>query len=426
MCSDVRRKISVMNIPAAMLMVAGAMLLVFTAAQAQAQTFTVIHTFTGGGDGADPRVGVTPDGRGNLYGTASAGGPRHAGVVFKLSHSGTGWVLNPLYSFTGDGRNDDGRYPNSRVIIGPDGALYGMTTSGGPMDGGTVFKLTPPTTVCRSTLCSWTETVLHTFPDPAGTDGLNPVGDLVFDAAGNVYGITPSGGSGNPNGCYNGCGVVFQMHRSQGAWTENIVHEFTAGSDGGAPQQGVALDASGNLYGAACTGGFYGHGVDFEISVSDWVETPLYTFQGGSNGNCPFGVIRDSSGNLYGSSGGGSNGRGQVYEISRGNGGWNLSSLYSFLVGGGANNLTLDGHGNLYGTTFQGGNYNVGTVFKLTYSSGTWTYTLLHEFTGGADGSYPQDQVVVDSNGNVFGTASNGGDYQCSYDGCGTVWEITP
>lgn len=388
---------------------------------AQAQTFTVIHAFTGGNDGSLPLAGLTPAGPGTFYGTAADGGAHRWGLVFKLSHSASGWVLYPLYSFSGN----DGGSPESRVTIGPDGALYGTTYQEGANGGGTVYKLTPPLTACRSFVCSWTETVLHSFPDPLTTDGFNPDGDLTFDHAGNVYGTTVAGGSGNPYGCFgSGCGVVYQLTNSQGSWTENIVHQFTGGSDGGNPFAGVLLDQAGNIDGTACVGGVStSAGLAFQISASDWVETAIYDFQGVQDGKCPYGLTPDATGNLYGTSAAsGSWGDGAVYELSPGQGGWNFASLYQFTSGtGGSSPLTRDSAGNLYGTTFSGGGYNYGTVFKLTQSGGSWTYSSLHDFTNGGDGRYPGGQVVVDSSGNVYGVAADGG-----ASGGGIIFEITP
>ncbi len=401
-------------------------LTVCAARAAQAQSFQVIHTFSGGGDGGNPNAGLTPDRPGSFYGTTFAGGTHNEGLVFKLNQSGSGWVINPLYSF-GSSPND-GYTPLDRAIIGPDGALYGTTYAGGANLGGTIYRLTPPATTCRSILCSWTETVLHNFPASDG-DGFYPEGDLAFDQAGNIYGTTPVGGSGQPNGCGgSGCGIVYQLMHSQGMWAENIVYGFTGESDGGNPYTGVVLDQAGNIYGAACGGGPNYYGVDFQITASGWVETPIYTFTGFEDGMCPYGLSQDGSGNLYGTSGNtGFYGNGAVYELSPGNGNWNFELLYVFTSGdGGSSNLTLDSSGNLYGTTADGGAYSSGTVFKLTYSGGSWIYSSLYDFTGGSDGKYPYGQVVLDANGNVFGTARNGGNSGCDGSGCGVIFEITP
>src|SRR5271157_4784768 len=176
---------------------------------AQAQTYTVIHNFTGGADGAYPVAGLTMDRAGNLYGTTSGGGASGNGTVFRLSYKGSGWVLNPLYRFAA---GNDGLDPRTRVVIGPDGSLYGTTSAGGGtacnfgygLGCGTVFNLKPSAKACTSALCSWTEIVLYRF---SGTDGALPLGDVVFDQAGNLYGTTAFGGGvGNCSGDGFGCG----------------------------------------------------------------------------------------------------------------------------------------------------------------------------------------------------------------------------
>src|SRR5664279_4129579 len=163
------------------------------AAHAQVGTLEVLHTFTGGTDGAAPDAGLTMDRAGNLYGTANVGGSGGSGhgTVFKLKRSGSGWTFSVLYAFTG---NLDGGGPEARVIFGPNGNLYGTTTGGGPDNHGVVFRLSPPASFCRSISCPWTETVLYRFT--GGADGGSPeTGDVVFDQAGNLYGTTAVGGS---------------------------------------------------------------------------------------------------------------------------------------------------------------------------------------------------------------------------------------
>ena len=152
-----------------------------------AQTFSVIHNFDSGAGGANPYAGVTIDRAGNLYGTTRNGGAGvcgTCGVVYKLAHSGAGWIQTPLYEFQGIAQGD-GQQPVARVIFGPDGALYGTTSAGGSASAGTAFRLTPSPTTCRSTACPWNETVLHAFTNLP--DGAFPgMGDVTFDAAGNL------------------------------------------------------------------------------------------------------------------------------------------------------------------------------------------------------------------------------------------------
>lgn len=390
---------------------------------ALAQSFTVIHNFTGGGDGDRPRAGLTKDAAGNLYGTTRDGGQHGYGTVIKLAHKGSGWLLNPRYSFAG---GDDGAYLDARVIIGPDGSLYGTTYVGGGSGCGgggcgTVFKLTPPTTACKSALCPWTETVLYRFAG-APDDGQSPgFCDLVFDQAGNIYGTTQGGG------LYN-WGTVFKLKPSNGGWVESVLYSFTSGADGGSPTAGgVVFDNAGNLYGTAFLGGAYNTGVVYELSPagSGWIEKVLYDFQSGNDGGNPIGgLIFDPSGNLYGTTVyGGSGGGGTIFEMTPSNGNWIYTVLYSFISGtsGPESNLTMDAAGNLYGTTFADGTHGFGNVFKLVLFNGGWTYTDLYDFTGSSDGANPESAVLFDANGNLYGTAEYGGMY-----GSGVVFEITP
>jgi uncharacterized repeat protein (TIGR03803 family) len=210
---------------------------------AHAETWTVIHSFSGP-DGSGPSAGLTMDAAGNLYGTASQGGTHNQGAVFKLTHKSSGWIFTPLYSFSGP----DGSYPSSRVMIGPDGTLYGTTTYGGAAGYGAVFRLQPPAGFCHSFQCPWTETVLYSFQ--GGSNGKEPAyGDLVFDQQGNIYGTALEGGINGSN-CYGlGCGVVYKLTRSGNSWTYSLVYSFLGGDDGAAPYAGVIRDAAGNLYG---------------------------------------------------------------------------------------------------------------------------------------------------------------------------------
>jgi uncharacterized repeat protein (TIGR03803 family) len=388
---------------------------------AQAQTFTVLHTFTYGLDGASPYSGLAIDKAGNLYGTNTQGdGGQDEGTVYKLKRSGSSWVFSPLFSFTGQ---TDGAVPEAGVIFGPNGTLYGTTQEGGVNGNGTVFNLKPSASACRSALCPWTETVLYRF---AGRpDGADPgYGDVIFGQTGNIYGTTISGGDNN-------LGTVYQLAPSGNGWTESVLYSFAGPADGAAPNHGVILDKAGNLYGTTVVGGSSNSGTVFELSPagSGWGEKVIYSFQGASDGSNPTaGLIFDQSGNLYGATsygGQGGHDGGTVFELSPFGGGWTFSLLYSFTQGVGDDcgpygTLVMDGAGNLYGTTACDGIYNHGSVFKLTHSGGSWTYTSLHDFTGGSDGNLPFCNVIFDGNGNLYGTALGGGIE------FGVVWEITP
>jgi len=387
---------------------------------AQSQTYTVIHNFTGGQDGGQPAAGPTLDPAGNLYGTAFYGGGSSncaggCGVVYKLTKHNSSWLLNPLYSFTG---GDDGAYPDyGALTFGPDGSPYGTTSSAGLDESGTVFNVKPRPSACPSIICTWVETTVHQFG--TGDDGLQPLGSVAFDTAGNMYGTTYLGGTA-------GMGTVFEATRSGQSWTESVIYSFAGGSDGANPVAGLTLDSAGNLYGTTYSGGANGWGTVFKLSPSgsSWTKTILYNFQNANDGRAPAGgVIFDQAGNLYGSTRfGGANSGGVVYELSPSGDNWTLTTLYSFTgVAGPYNNLTFDANGNLYGTTYRDGADLAGSVFELTQSGGNWTFTDLYDFTGGNDGGYPTSSVAVDAHGTIYGTASSGGSSDQ-----GVAFEITP
>ncbi len=421
--------------------------LVLTVVTAQAQTLTVLHEFTGGADGGGPVAGLALDSGGNLYGTTVSGGTGGAcefgqcGVAFRISHRGS--VETPIYTFKGE--PNDGESPYARVIFGPDGALYGTTFAGGTgscIGGGggcgTVFKLQPPPTFCASFNCPWQETILHSFTSSA--DGVFPLAEVVFDAAGNLYGTTRSGGTGPCNyGSYSGCGTVFELTpNSNGTWTKSTLYSFQGGAnDGIDPESALVFDQAGNLYGTTVFGAGTGCelnngcGIVFKLtpSGSGWAETVLHIFTDGADGGEPVGgVIFDGQGNLYGgaSAGPGEFGLGTIFELSpQQGGGWSFNVLYT--LGDGEadypNPLTIDAAGNLY---WSGGNGGVGSgaVGTLAYSSGQWSYTTLYSFAAdGSQGDFPSGKVVLDAQGNIYGTNS-AGPYPSP--DAGTVWELTP
>ncbi len=394
-----------------------------------AQTFTVLHSFTGGTDGAKPYAGLVMDQGGNLYGTASSASSGY-GNVYRLVSKNSSWVVQTLYGFQGPAHNHDGAAPMARITL-RNGIVYGTTQSGG-LAGcasnagcGTIFKLRPPISICRTVFCAWTETMLYRFNGSA--DGGNPIGDLVFDQAGNLYGATSGGGSSSCN--YqpsDACGVVYLLNS---AGSQSVLYSLPGGSGGSYPEAGVSFDSSGNLLGTTSAAGTGSSGTIFRLMPSGggWSPSSVYQFQAGSGGQTPWaGLVADASGNFYGATTtGGSNGAGTVYQLSPSGGGWTYAPIYSFTGSGNGpvSNLTIDSSGSLYGTTHGGGAFGHGTIFKLSRSGGGWTYTSLHDFTGGSDGAQPSGTVVLDANGNVYGTAFGGGNSTCS-GGCGVVWSV--
>lgn len=375
------------------------------APQAKAQSFSVIHQFTGGSDGANPLSGFLMVG-GNLYGTATSGGGSGDGVVFKLSTTGEETVL---HEFTG---GSDGASPEGSLVYKA-GAFYGTTSLGGASNAGTVFKVTS----------KGEETVLYSFTGK--TDGANPVAGLAVDKAGNLYGTTTAGGSSKN-------GTVFKLAVptvAGGQWTKQVLYSFGTGSDGAIPVAGVTLDASGNLYGTTSKGGTYGYGTVFELSPSGagWTETILHHFELKTDGGIPYAGLVLGNGNLYGAAteggAGGSNGGGTVFELTPSKSGWTFSvlyGLYGWNISGSFRNILFKS-GKLYATTHCDGADSSGTVYELTESGGVWTYNPLYLFTGGSDGRYSFSNLVSDSLGNFYGTTNVGG-----ASGNGVAFKVTP
>jgi uncharacterized repeat protein (TIGR03803 family) len=399
--------------------------LAFIAAQpAKAQTFQVLYNIAGGENGELPNGGLAMDRAGNLYGTTATGGAQscYCGIVFMLKRSVHGWTFNPIHRFTG---GSDGSYPQATVVFGPDGALYG-TTGGGGHGYGTVYSVRPKPTACTTALCPWSETVLYKFLG-GPSDGYLPTDEVVFDQEGNLYGTTSRGGSHSNSCTYGGgdCGTVFKMVPSNGGWTESLLYSFTGADDGSNPYAGLTLDAAGNLYGTALINGANSGGTVFQLtpSGSGWTEKTLYSFNPQGNGGYePLnGLIFDPQGNLYGGTPtGGAGGAGTVFELTPLANGWSFNLLYSFFGGesGAAGNLLMDSAGNLFGTAYS--LYTNGLIYKLTPSNGSWTYTVLHQFNG-QDGQHPSGAIIMDAQGNLYGTTFSGGKYNW-----GVVWEITP
>ncbi len=387
-------------------------LTIVTTDAAQAQTFQVIHSFSGP-DGAQPTAGLTIDRGGKLYGTVKTGhSGSNWGGAFLLRRAGTGWIFATLYIF--DGTLTD------RVVIGPDGSLYGTSPNNlVNLPYGYVYNLRPRLNICEVVFCPWNYTTVWGFT--GGADGGTPrYGDLIFDTSGNMYGTASVGGTGNN-------GVVYELTHSGGSWSQQTLHAFTSNPDGATPFSGVVFDNAGNLYGTTTTGGASGNGAVFELSPSGsgWTEQVIYSFQGGSDGSFPTaGLIVDQAGNVYGSTAsGGTGGGGTIFELSPSGGGWSHTVLYNFTGAarcGPWATLALNG-GNLYGTTLCDGANGDGNVFELASSGGGWSYSSLHDFTGGDDGKNPYSNVVFDGSGNLYGTASVAGAHLV-----GTVWEITP
>jgi len=384
------------------------------ASGAAASTFKVLHTFSWANG---PEGSLVFDTAGNLYGATVVGGAYGNGVVYRLAPNSNGsWTVSILYSFKG---GTDGANPSGGLTFDAVGNLYGTTPygGGGGICGGCgiVFKLAPHPDG------TWTESVLHRF---SGADGTYPFAGLTLDAAGNLYGTTVSGGGCSFRGLVT-CGVVYKLAPNpDGSWTESVLHSFS-GPDGVAPASGVTLDASGNLYGTTDWGGGCVHelgcGVVYKLAPSldgSWTESVLHSFSG-TDGAYPFaGLTLDAAGNLYGTTAdggacslGGVFGCGVVFRLAPNpDGSWTESVLHSFHgTDGDAPHygLTFDEAGNLYGTTAYGGSFGYGVVFKLTPTTTCWKETILHTFVG--YGKHPYAPLIFDRAGNLYGSVELGG-----------------
>lgn len=340
--------------------------------------YTVLHNFTRA-DGAFPND-VIADSAGNLYGTTDAGGLYDKGVIFELDTAGN---FKVLYNFTGGA---GGGGPLAGVMRGPAGNLYGTTYSGGTANAGVVYKLHP----------GGKFTVLYNFT--GGADGGSPTAGVIRDPAGNLYGTTPYDGAA-------GYGVVYKLDAT-GNYT--VLHNFTFGADGGLPFAGLIRDPAGNFYGTTQFGGTASYGVVFKLDPAG-ILSVLYSFTGGADGGYPYnaGVIRDSAGNLYGTTTGRGPRQGAVYKLDATG---RVTVLYTFLSaanGTTPNALTGDSAGNLYGTTYEGGSTDSGVVFQL---DATGHETVLYKFNYGADGRLPSPTSLFrDAAGNLYGTTLRDG-----------------
>jgi uncharacterized repeat protein (TIGR03803 family) len=306
---------------------------------------TVLYSFKGQADGENPYAGVIRGKKDYLYGATLYSQLNVSyGTLFKISPKG---VHTVLYSFTG---GVDGADPyGENLIFDKAGNLYGTGYSGGTFEAGVVFEYS----------AAGTESVLYSFT--GGSDGSRPYAGVVEDKLGNFYGTTLQGGA-------FGLGIVYKLTPSG---TETVLHSFAGGSDGETPLGGVILDSKGNLYGTTTYGGSSNAGTVFKISASG-AYTILYTFTGGADGNQPSAIslARDKAGNLYGTtSTGGANNGGTVFEVAPSG---EEQVLYNFCSVSACadgffpvSGVVFDKRGNLWGTTEVGGAFGFGTVYKL-------------------------------------------------------------
>jgi uncharacterized repeat protein (TIGR03803 family) len=424
----------------------------------------VLYSFQGGidggPDGAVPAGGVVFDKEGNLYGATADGGSgcisSGCGTVFQLvppAQKGGAWKENILYMF----RGTDGSNPEGGVILDAAGNVYGTTAYGGSgpctlfgstVGCGVVYEMIRP----AQAKGTWKEKILYNFQ--GDRDGQFPIGDLVFDKAGNLYGATQFGGGYGSCDApfYQHCGTIFELVAPKtkgGKWTEKLLHSFKAGKDGANPNGGLVFDRKGAIYGTTYSGanrdcdfgqGEIGCGMVFKLlppgaKESAWTEHVLHRFRAADDGGQPNGsLVLDETGRLYGTAGGGANqGKGVFFRLSStSRGTWDDAVLFDLRNDRNGTSpeagVILDAERNLYGTTSGGGAFGDGTIIRLhSASANSWAISVLYSFKGDPDGSYPASRLIFDTAGNLYGTTQHSGNGQnCGNLGCGTVYRLEP
>jgi len=311
--------------------------------------YTSLYSFKAGADGSGPAFGSLAVGANGLFGTTEGGG--NFGIVFAVCACVTKEKV--IHTF---GNANDGAQPIGGVVFDSAGNFYGTTSLGGAYGNGTVFEGTRYGH-------GWIEKPIYSFTD--GTDPINPPAGVTLDAQGNLYGTASLGGA-------YGYGAVYKLSRSASGWTETVLYNFQALDDGANPVGGVIVDSAGNLYGTTFDGGVNGGGTVYQLSPSGegWTFSILYSFVGGYGG--PYNKLTlDANGNLYGfTNAEGANGLGSIFKLAPGNGGWTFTDLYDFAGGsdGGLpyGSVAVDGKGNVFGTAVVGGTDNQGVVFEIT------------------------------------------------------------
>src|SRR5580704_16692086 len=347
-----------------------------------AQTFTILHSFpTSGVDGWNP-TGLVRGPGDALYGTNGFGGPGKVGNVFKITAAGD---YSVLHNFSGGA---DGSLPSAAPIIDLYGDIYGVTEYGGSANSGTIYKIDR----------HGNYEVLYNFL--GGATGANPQTALVRDKAGNLYGATSNGGS-STCGRFDGCGIVFKFD-STGQLT--VVYSFTGASDAFFTTSGALVtDQLGNLYGMTNAGGKNSEGAVYKVTPTG-METILLSCDPISGYQPRDGLLRTPAGELYGTTTfSGNLGGGVVFALSE-TGDFRVVHAFgetteSFSVGG----VVQDAAGNLYGTTQQGGDFHEGTIYKIEKNR---KESVVYSFTGGADGGFPTNTLVIDPSGNLYGTST--------------------
>ena len=353
--------------------------------------YRVLHSFTGkGGDGANPLAGTVQGSDGALYGTTLAGGgSSDGGTVFKVSTNGTGYAV--LHRFAGV--PSDGSWPYAGVVQGRDGALYGMTDSGGPNDNGTVFKLGTDGTGFG---------ILYTFSQSGG-DGTNPKAQLAQGRDGVLFGTTDHGGTKDQ-------GTIFRVNTNGTDY--GVLYSLGGASGDGSSPSALIQGSDSALYGTTYYGGTNNNGTVFKLNTNGTGYAVLHRFRGGADGASPFAtVVQGKDGTLYGTTdSGGTSGNGVVFRLNPDGTGFSVLHHFTGTDGDGSspNAVMQGGDGALYGTTYAGGDGDNGTVFKLSTNGAA--YAVLHRFNGtGGDGVSPSGAPLQGADGVLYGTTHDGG-----------------
>jgi uncharacterized repeat protein (TIGR03803 family) len=411
---------------------AGAMVMAMGAGFTQAPAADHVLVSFGGLNGAGSLSGVSVGSGGTLYGTTVFGGPKEIGTVFRLTPNGSGgYTEKVLFAFTGR----TGNRPDGNVVADRVGDLFGVTIIGGADNDGVLYKLTPSGP-------GYTEKVLHSFT--GGLDGGQPLGPLVLDSHGNLFGVTQFGGTG-------GQGVIFEFKPSGAGYTEKVLHNFAANAS--LPQAGLTQAGDGTLYGTTYGASQVdGNGSVFSLALTKAgpVYRTRYVFKGGADGSNPFGLLTvdNKTGVIYGTtqyggSTGGKTGYGTVFSLTPSRTGFTERVLHSFVTGSDGLEpeapLLLTSGGDLYGTTSLAGEkcdgIGCGTIFELIPAGpGSYTFKLIYQFTGTPDGADPEFSGLVQGPGGLlYGTTRSGGTATGCADGgpggalgCGTVYSVRP
>jgi uncharacterized repeat protein (TIGR03803 family) len=403
---------------------------------AQASPHETLLTSFGSHGGNYPLGGVVFDAAGNLYGTTGRGGRFNAGTVFKLTPPAGGhgaWRRTTLYTFNGT----DGQAPRGTLVLDSAGNIYGTTAIGGANNMGTAYELSPP--VSGNT--AWQHTLLTSFDN----SGNYPYAGMVFDKTGHLYGTTLGTSASHKNPPWTGSAVYELIPPAGGeaAWKRKIIQKLDSDT-GYAPASALVIDGSGNLYGTTQGGGGVGGGAVFELSPptkgnAPWTTTVLYVFEAQGGPYSALGtLVFDGAGNLFGTTYfGGEYTYGTVFELSpppAGQTKWTPTLIWSFGLGINGQyptegNLVIGKSGQLYGLTYDGGPANFGVAFELippTSPGGSWSQRNLIGFTG-PNGAAAMCYLTTDAKGLLYGVTDAGGTgYNSHSIGYGTVYRLRP